>query len=269
MTKNDENRSEELLFKGLRRQVRRRDLGEPSPIQKQMAAVRERGERERADELADAMDSPYYWWWAFLRESEEYRAAVAGEKVDRAITALAKDFGDLKSSSFESWWFRIGRYLFSQKKPEVKKLEDGVLIRNSEKKQCLYLEVPLRMKRATALRKINKILGEHFKGEDGGRHNVYARSKAKREVNKSSKIRLRTFRQFYDVWRDRKENPESDWWETGEKLNISPLYINRPNTPTGDRLDNNRKMSLNVQRIYRKTQKLIYWAARGEFPRVK
>ena len=269
MEENDENQQDVLLFKGLRRQVRRRDLGEPSPMQKQLAAVRERQEKERADELADAMASPYYWWWVFVRESQEYQDVVAGQKVDRTIAALAKDFGDLKSASFERWWFLTGRYLFSQKKPEVKTLQDGVVIKNSEKKQCLYLEVPLRMRRVTALRKINKILGEHFKGEDGGRHNVYARSRAKREVNKSSKIRPRTFQQFYDVWMDRKRYPESPWWETGEKLNISAAYKNFPHTPKGDWLDNNRNMTLTVQRIYRKTQKLIYWAARGEFPRVK
>lgn len=269
MSEKEEKEPELLLLKGLRRQVRRRDLEEPSPLQKKMAAVKERQERERADELADAMDSPYYWWWTFLRESDEYRVAVAGGKVERAIAALAKDFGDLRSASFERWWFQTGRYLFSQKKPEVRKLEDGVLIQNSEKKQCLYLEVPLRMKRTTALRKINKILGEHFKGEDGGRHNVYARSQAKREVNKSSKIRLRTFKQFYDVWMDRKNHPDSEWWETGERLNISAAYKNYSHTPKGDWVDNNRKMTLTVQRIHRKTQKLIYWAARGDFPRVK
>jgi hypothetical protein len=269
MEENDENQQDVLLFKGLRRQVRRRDLGEPSPMQKQLAAVRERQEKERADELADAMNSPYYWWWVFVRESQEYRDVVGGQKVDRTIAALAKDFGDLRSADFERWWFKTGRYLFSQKKPEVKTLQDGVVIRDSEKKQCLYLEVPLRMRRVTALRKINKILGEHFKGDDGGRHNVYARSQAKREVNKSSKIRPRTFQQFYDVWMDRKRDPESPWWETGEKLNISAAYKNFPYTPKGDWLDNNRNMTLTVQRIYRKTQKLIYWAARGEFPRVK
>jgi len=269
MDKNDEKQSEDLLFKGLRRQVRRRDLGDPSPLQKQVAAVREKREKERADELSDAMDSPYYWWWAFLRESDDYRAATSGKKVEPAITALAKDFGDLRSASFERWWFQTGRYLFSQKKPEVKKLEDGVVIKNSEKKQCLYLEVPLRMKRATALRKINKILGEHFKGEDGGRHNVYARSQAKWEINKSSKIRLRTFKQFYDVWIDRKENPDSPWWETGKKFKISASYINDEHSNPNVWGYNNRHMELSVQRIHRKTKKLIYWAARGEFPRVK
>jgi hypothetical protein len=269
MGEKDEKQADELLFKGLRRQVRRRDLGDPSPLQKMAREQRERREREQAEELADAMESPYYWWWVFLQESKDYQAAIDGQKVDAKVTAVAKDFGDIKRISFESWWFKTGRYLFSQKKPEVKKLVDGTLIQNSEKKQCLYLEVPLRMRRATAMRKINQILGEYFKGEDGGRHNVYALSRAKWEINKSSKIRPRTFKQFYDVWMDRKEYPDSNWWETGEKLNISATYKNRPDTPKGDRLDNNRKMTLNVQRIFRKTQKLIHYAARGQFPRIK
>lgn len=265
----DKTKDEELLFKGLRRQIRRRDVGEPSPFQKQVAQRREEREQERAEELDDALNSPYYWWWLFLRESEDYKAALNGKTKEAAVLALAKDFGDINRGSFETWWFRTGRYLFSQKKPQVKKLQDGVVIQNSEKKQCLYLEVPLVMRRSTALRKINEILGEHFKGEDGGRHNVYARSKAKWEINKSSKMRRRTFAQFYEVWIDRKDSPNSQWWETGEKLNISLTFKNTERTPDYLRDHNNRSMNLTVQRIYRKVQKLIYWAARGEFPRIK
>lgn len=273
MGKKDEGSSPNLFIKGMpRRQVRRRDLGdEPSPRQAQLAANREKRERERAEELEEAMQTPYYWWWVFLKESDEFRAALDGKKVDPKVAAVAKDFGDITRMSFERWWFQTGRYLFAQKRamPKVKKLDDGFTIWDSEKNNRVYLEVPLTMKRSTALKKINEILGEHFKAEDGGRHNVYAYSQAKRDINKSSKMRLTTFKQFYDVWIDRKKFPESHWWETGEKLRISPAFINDERTNPMNRLDNYRNMNLSVQRIYRKTKKLIYWAARGDFPRVK
>ena len=272
MTENERSSSPNLFIKGLRRQLRPRALseGDLSPIQAQLAATREREEREQAEELADARASSYYWWWVFLRESDEYQEAIKGQKVEPAVAKMAEDFGDVSRMSFERWWFRTGRELFAQKRamPRVKRVEDGTVIQNSEKKNRLYLEVPLTMRRSTALRQINKILGEYFRADDGGRHNVFAFSRAQRDINKRSKMRLSTFQQFYAVWRDRLENPTSHWWETGEKFNISPAFKNYPHTNPLDRAENCRNMNLTVQRIHRKTKKLIYWAARGEFPRV-
>ena len=233
--------------------------------------LRERREQERAQELEDAKDSPYFWWWVFLGESKDYRAARAGGAVDPAVAAVARDFGDVINRPFETWWFVTGRELFAQLRPipRVRKLEDGRTLLRGESEQCVYLEVPLAIRRSTALRQINKILGEYYKADDGSRHNVFAYSRATRDINKSSKMRLSTFKQFYDVWVDRKQNPKSAWWETGERLRVSPAFINYPHTDPLNRAQNNRNMTLTVQRIYRKTQKLIYFAARGDFPRTK
>jgi hypothetical protein len=271
-----------LVIKGLRRPKRRRDLGEglirsievglkPRDLVKKPNPQAEKRRLERADELKDAMSSTYFWWWVFLGESEDYRAASKGREVEPKVAALAEDFGDVVNRSFEGWWFNTGRYLFAQKRdiPKVKKMEDGLVHLRGEQKQCLYLEVPKAIRRSTALRQINKILGSYYKTEDGGRHNVFEFSQARREINKSSKMRLATFKQFYDVWQDRKNNPDSPWWETGERLKISPTFINYPNTNPLDRAANNRNMALTVQRIYRKCEKLIHYAARGEFPRTK
>jgi hypothetical protein len=272
MRDKDGGAPENLYVKGMPQPRLRSDLGDdPSSRRAQLAANAEKRERERAEELSEAMQTPYYWWWVFLQESDEFRAALRGRTVDPKVAALAKDFGKITWMSFKGWWFKTGRYLFAQKQamPTVRKLDDGFTILDSKKNNRLYLEVPLTMKRGTALRQINKILGGHFKAEDGGRHNVFAYSQATRDINKSSKMRLTTFKQFYDVWRDRQENPDTPWWETGEKLNISPAFKNYPHTNPLDRAENHRNMSLTVQRIHRKTKKLIYWAARGEFPRIK
>lgn len=248
--------------------------------------------KELAAELNAAENSPYYWWWVFLRESEEYRAvsykrkvkhkpssrralnkgkAAFGLKEDPKVRAVVEDFGILDRSHFHSWWFRKGRYIFAQQHafPEVKVVDDGFTVWESKNVKRFYLEVPLTIRKSTALRQIKKILGDYFKAEDGGRHNVFAHSTAKREINKSSKMRLSTFKQFFDVWQDRQEHPDSKWWETGERLKISPAFINYPHTPKSLRASNNRNMTLTVQRIYRKTEKLIYFAARGDFPRTK
>lgn len=249
--------------------------------------------KELAAELNAAKNSSYYWWWVFLRESEEYRAVSSKRKVkykpssrralnkskaafdleegDPQVRAVAEDFGDLDFGPFHIWWFSTGRYIFAQQRAfaEVKVVDDGFTVWESKNVKRFYLEVPLTIRKSTALRQIKKILGAYFQAEDGGRHNVFAHSTAKREINKSSKMRLSTFKQFFDVWQDRQEHPDSKWWETGERLKISPAFINYPHTAKSLRASNNRNMTLTVQRIYRKTEKLIYFAARGDFPRTK
>ena len=62
------------------------------------------------------MRSGYYYWWAFLRENEEYIACCnlsgKGQHAE-----LYKDFGDVRSDDFFSWWknsklgFKKGDYL--------------------------------------------------------------------------------------------------------------------------------------------------------------
>ena len=248
--------------------------------------------KELAAEFNAAKNSSYYWWWIFLQESEEYWAALRksqvkhkpssrqalnkgkaafGLKEDPQVRAVVKDFGDLDFGPFHIWWFSTGRYIFAQQRafPEVKVVGDGFTVWESKNIKRFYLEVPLAIRKSTALRQIKKILGDYFKAEDGSRHNVFAHSTAKREINKSSKMRLSTFKQFFDVWQDRQVHPDSKWWETGERLKISPAFINYPHTPKSLRASNNRNMTLTVQRIYRKTKKLIYFAARGDFPRTK
>lgn len=243
---------------------------EPTQWQLERAARRAKREQEEAEELADAMNTPYYWWWVFLQESDDYRRAAQGRQAEPEVVAMVKDFGRLLNGSFDHWWFLTGRDLFAQKRaiPVVRELDDRTIIVKRDSKPCVYLEIPLAIRRATALRQINRVLAQHFKSEDGGRHNVFAYSQAKRDINRSSKIRVTTLKQFHDVWMDRKQYPHSAWWETGERLGLSPSFINDAHTHPMNRRDNNRKMALTVQRIYRKTQRLIHFAARGEFPRV-
>jgi hypothetical protein len=263
-----------LAFKNFTGALRFRDIDVvPNSYELHMLQKRQAIQQIHAwhEELHAARTSVYYWWWVFLQESDEYQAALLRKDVSPEVKAVAKDFGKINNVNFDIWWFKTGRYLFAQQRvvPFVRELENGFTIYERRQNHCVYLEVPLAVKRSWALKQVNEILGKHFKGEDGGRHNVYAYSSAKYEANKSSKMRLSTFKQFRGVWQIRKHQPELEWWKIGETLKISPTFINRSNTPKMLRASNNRNMTLTVQRIYRKTEKLIYFAARGEFPRVK
>jgi hypothetical protein len=58
-----------------------------------------------SDEKAPATvrSSPYFWWFRFLQQNEDYEAALrgVGSKVDPTIV---KAFGEVRSVNFKVWW---------------------------------------------------------------------------------------------------------------------------------------------------------------------
>ena len=63
------------------------------------------------------MRSGYYYWWAFLRENDEYIACCAsGGKGPHA--KLYADFGDVRGDDFFKWWRKTGRELFCEREGE-------------------------------------------------------------------------------------------------------------------------------------------------------
>ena len=63
------------------------------------------------------MRSGYYYWWAFLRENEDYIACCerggTGEHAE-----LYNDFGDIRDDDFFKWWRNTGRELFCEQDGE-------------------------------------------------------------------------------------------------------------------------------------------------------
>ncbi len=82
-------------------------------------------------------------------------------------------------------------------------------------------------------------------------------------------MRLPTLELLYKVWQARKAMPDAAWWEIGEHLALSPVFIPSINDDEKEIAYKRRCMTLVVQRYHRKATALIDFAARGDFPRVK
>ena len=268
---------QEVFIKGLRRQR----WQEPSTavaeshLGQALQAKRAQREQQEQQQVQQAQRSAYYWWWLFLRESQELeraRTAHAGRDTDARLRELARDFGDLRRRDFAQWWLRHGVELFKQTQPMARVREmmatETVPIARGEATR-IYLEIPLTIRRSTVLRQINLVLDPHYRARPQGRLNVFAQSTARYEINRSSKLRMRTIEQIYQVWTERQANPQEPWWQLGTRLKISPAFINHAHTNRATAVSNNRLMTLNVQRLYRKAKNMIYWAARGDFPCVR
>lgn len=242
--------------------------GRPAPPQRHPIkglAIRLQ-DADRDAELEAAKSSLYYWWWAFLRESREYRQAISGS-TEEPYASMARDFGNL-GHSFEYWWFARGRNLFEERVaiPKVRKLEHGEGANYEGVNPKLVIELPLTIRRQTILRQVNRLLDEHHTGQ---KLRVHEFSTAERRLYPNQRIRKSTFPPLMAVWQERKRNKKEEWWETGERLKLSPIHT----VAEGDDADTvawkHRIMALTVQRLHRKAKSLIDFAARGDFPRFK
>jgi hypothetical protein len=254
----------ELFIKGLPRQRWHR----PEGLRKR----REELERQEKQQIEEALASLYYWWWLVIQESEDFQKAIKRRHKDPDVIRVAEAFGPLGRRDFGPWWLYKGRRIFAQREalPRVRAMESGerAMPINAERAK-LYLEIPLTLKRSTVVRKINAFLNQHYGVKGRPQHNVFAHSTALLDINKSSKVRITTVQQVYALWQRRKQHPAETWVTTGEALRISPVFINNERTSPYDRAYNDRMMTLSVQRLYRKAEALIYWAARGDFPCTK
>ena len=88
-------------------------------------------------------DSPYYWWFMFLRLNADYKATCEANGVGKCAN-LYKDFGDVHSVNFKQWWTDKA-YLFAEPKKgyRMKIAKDISEIAPFDNEEVLNLVVPL------------------------------------------------------------------------------------------------------------------------------
>jgi hypothetical protein len=219
------------------------------------------------NEIEAAKNSYYYWWWSFLQESDEYRKAESGSRKE-PYASLFRDFGRIRGSSFDGWWLERGRDLFAEPVaiPKVREMEHMELASHDMPHDYLYIEIPLKIRRQTILRQINKLLDKKHSGRE---LKLLQQSQARRKLYVNQRIRITTFAPILAVWKARKADPNKPWWQIGRELRISLSFIPKPTDSEDAIKANNRSMTLVVQRLHRKAEALIKFAALGDFPRFR
>jgi hypothetical protein len=233
---------------------------------KGLSRIRWANDADEDAELAEARNSPYYWWWAFLKESAEYRRSLSG-RSEEPYASMARDFGRL-GNDFDYWWLRTGREIFAEQMalPRVRELEHGVTVNLDQINPKLVLELPLTIRRSTILRQINEFLDKYHQG---AKLRVMKHGTARRKLFAQSRMRLTTLKVLHDVWTTRKNFPQMTWWEIGEALGVSRAFDTKLTDTPDERAYKHRCMTLVVQRHCRKATALIDFAAKGDFPRIK
>ena len=88
-------------------------------------------------------ESPYYWWYMFLRLNADYKETCQSNGVGK-YAEIYKDLGDVHSLNFKQWWTDKA-YLFSEPKKgyRMKVATDITEIAPFNNSEVLNLVVPL------------------------------------------------------------------------------------------------------------------------------
>lgn len=217
------------------------------------------------EEIREARNTPIYWWFMTLQASEDYLQCCRNIGKGR-LANLYKDFGDIDKKSFAQWWTAHGRKTFAERKKlkRVEVIEErGQLERLAIHEDRLIIEVPLTLRRQTAIRQIGKELKKAYEGRD---INIWQQSTAKRQIVKS-KIRMSTVETLLRVWKIRDENPGFSNYQVGVKAGIDMDLLAR--TTDGEEIDDafeRRRMTIAVSRYIKQAKNLIANAENGIFP---
>lgn len=222
---------------------------------------------EIAYEMRQARHSWYALWYRCLRLSEEYQHCCSNSGKGR-LKHLYDDFG-LVNTRFDYWWRDIGRNLFAERKliPKVQVHRDRIdldEVRNFRHK--IIIEVPLSLRKSTAVRQLNKLLKEAYKDRE-----VIPReqSTARRKLAKS-KIRKETVNKILNLYELRLKKPELTLWQLGKLAGVELDLQARSTAGEMMTLQQEKiRMGIAVSRYLKQARNLIWNATEGTFPSIK
>ena len=222
---------------------------------------------ERTEESRKARNTWYWVWYECLRLSEDYQRCCKNNGKGR-LRHVYQDFGDVCRKPFPIWWRSTGRYLFAEQKsvPVVQcytksfEIDDIGSLRGK-----ILIEVPLNLRKATAVRQINKILKTAYEGRE-----VIPReqSTARRRLVKS-KLRLPTAKMMLRLYDLRQRKPELTLWQLGEATGVELNLYARTQEPVMLNVQEERtRMNIAVSRYLRQARELITNATEGVCPSI-
>jgi hypothetical protein len=216
--------------------------------------------------------SVYYWWWAYLKRSPEYRACcdVGGKGK---LAPLYKDFGDVRSDDFRTWWRKgdRGATLFAEPAVEVsvKVLTPGDIIGDPAQGLSVYL--PLNLPNGFLIKRVNDLLGAIRKGKRGVQYGRAQRSSALYKFGGQPNLKaLEKTLKVYDILNEEASKPAGSrmpYWKIAQKAGI--IDDNRKILPTdsiGRAAKKRAVMTAIVGRLKNRAEASIRNAARGIFP---
>ena len=219
----------------------------------------------------------YYLWFQYLRRNEDYlRTCRLGGKGKCA--KLYKDFGDVRTDDFKTWWKtdERGVYLFADEPLKIKVLTDGTVL-STCKDRTLVLEIPLELPSAYIVKRFKEILGKHHLGVRGVKSKTKSSSNV-RYLPTTDRRAIEFLKTALIVWEASRAEPKKKLWQLAQDLNLSASNhvksdhngnpVDNDGKPVERRFYANNKKILasTASRYLRKANAAIANTALGRFP---
>ncbi len=136
----------------------------------------------------DYMCSPYFYWWAFMREWDDYTECCANGGAG-PLAELYRDFGDLRGLQdihFMDWWREGGRMLFCEPDDQGVEFLPASPVYHDDENRVL-ISVPVSGDLDRVLAEIRQRLGDEMRRHRGSNGNA---SRAKYQVVGSPRLRV-------------------------------------------------------------------------------
>lgn len=210
-------------------------------------------------------ESPYYWWYMFLKLNEKYTQTCA-DNGQGDYAALYADFGDIHQTNFKDWWNEKVT-LFSEPKQGYKMMiaKGPADIAPFDSEEVLNLVVPLNrtqrsLKKAFASLVLSRI-------EKGKRGVSVEESKAKYRL--SGKWHIEALATAYKVYTLKKqsiaEGRKVAWADIAIAAKL-PMSYSLKGTDSAMNSDIRRTLTILAKRHYDRAEQYIQSAASKTFP---
>jgi hypothetical protein len=209
-------------------------------------------------------DSVYYFWYEFLKRSDEYKKCCKAKGKGK-LGHIFKDFGDVFNNDFKAWWFtdNKGATLFAEQVGyefgEITKVEDL-----SVNEQVINIQLPISHSKRTLTRMFNAFLKIRHPGSRGKRNNLISTAHYP-VVGKVDKFSLEKALIAYDLHKTGKYK----LWEIGLQRGITSKHKFKTEDWIGQRTNEKMILSNTVNRLIRRAEKLIKSAESGKFPNLR
>lgn len=230
------------------------------------------------EEVADARQSPYRWWFDYLQLSKDYWwvCQQRGNTLDADLKKMWEYFGDIHNTNFVNWWIKRGRDLFAEQVslPKVRKIDGDKSNLSANPQNYLVVEIPLNMTERTITRQVLALLREEPNRQ------IKRNSQAKLPLSKLIGIRKAVLHDAHDIWClnqivQNAKKPNSTLGKpfntmTTQKIGIAFRLVRScmPKPTDGEEMERKKRngMKVAVSRMLARANALIANAEIGVFP---
>ena len=214
--------------------------------------------------------SVYYWWWEYLRRNSEYLACCENQGKGK-LSPLYKDFGDIRSNDFKSWWQKEdrGATLFAEPAAEssVRALVEGEIVPSPRNSLTVFL--PLSLPNSHLEKRVKALLSEIRKGRQGIQYGRAKKSRATYKFDGQPNLKAleKTLNAYDLIQQSMDSTSKVPYWKIALKLGIIEDDKKVLSTDSQEQSELKRAvMTAIVGRLKKRAENSIKNSALGIFP---